>query len=205
MGSHTYIKSQKGNDQLVFNGYFFEEDSRKNDEHIYWRCVETNRGCKGRVIQDESGMREGRNEHDHPPRTMEIEVRRALDEIRSQAGTQHAETPHSVVAGVISGVAEDVLGSLPSTQAMKKQDPIVLSFQDKLREKEAQDWIIDYNERNGDCLQYERPLRNLLHLLKITTQVYQTYAALKPKRQSIEGGFTSTTVSYTEFNMEDCS
>ncbi|KAL3692881.1 hypothetical protein R1sor_006532 [Riccia sorocarpa] len=121
MGSHTYIKSQKGNDQLVFNGYFFEEDSRKNDEHIYWRCVETKRGCKGRAIQDESGVREGRNEHDHPPRMMEIEVRRALGEIRSQAGTQHAETPHSVVAGVISGVTEDVLGSLPSTQAMKNR------------------------------------------------------------------------------------
>ncbi|KAL3691969.1 hypothetical protein R1sor_005620 [Riccia sorocarpa] len=45
---------------------------------------------------------------------------------------------------------------------------LVLSFQGKLNEPEALEWLQEYNDRHGPLLEYERPLRNLLHLAKVT-------------------------------------
>ncbi|KAL3692854.1 hypothetical protein R1sor_006505 [Riccia sorocarpa] len=45
---------------------------------------------------------------------------------------------------------------------------LVLSFQDKLKEKEAREWILAFNaSQDSQRISYERPLRNLLHLVKI--------------------------------------
>ncbi|KAL3682498.1 hypothetical protein R1sor_000520 [Riccia sorocarpa] len=45
------------------------------------------------------------------PRTPETKARKVLGEVGSYSGTQHAEMPDSVVASVISGVSEEVLGT----------------------------------------------------------------------------------------------
>ncbi|KAL2619982.1 hypothetical protein R1flu_000187 [Riccia fluitans] len=117
----TFVKSRKGNDHLTFNGYIFEVESRKPNGKIYWRCIEVKKGCKGRGIQDESGVRAGRNEHDHPPRTVDIEVRKILGEIKSQASIQQGQTPRAIVASAVSETSQIIKAALPSVQALKKR------------------------------------------------------------------------------------
>ncbi|KAL3675686.1 hypothetical protein R1sor_025634 [Riccia sorocarpa] len=116
----TYVTSCKGNEQLVFKGYLYEFESQKL-ERVYWRCTEVKRGCKGRAIEDANGLREGRNSHDHPSRTMEIGVKRVLAEIKSEADIQHGQTPHAIVASAVSNLPAAIQGALPSTSAIKKQ------------------------------------------------------------------------------------
>ncbi|KAL2630137.1 hypothetical protein R1flu_014823 [Riccia fluitans] len=44
---------------------------------------------------------------------------------------------------------------------------LALSFQDKLGETAAREWIQNYNQKQEVLLTYERPLRNLLHLVGV--------------------------------------
>jgi len=115
-----FVKSHKGNCELVLNGHIYEQDSIGSNGTVYWRCVEVKSGCKGRAIQDNDGIREGRKKHDHPVRPTKVGVKRILHEIKKRAATQ-VEIPEAIVAACIKETSTAVQGQLPSISAMKKQ------------------------------------------------------------------------------------
>ncbi|KAL3700756.1 hypothetical protein R1sor_018778 [Riccia sorocarpa] len=162
----TSLKSRKGNEQIAVNGYIFERESVQPNGRIYWRCVEVKKGCKGRAIQDELGIRAGRKEHDHPPRTTDVEVRKVLTEIKTQAAIQQTQSPRSIVANAVSGTSSNIMAALPSITALKKQ---------------AQ------RSRQITLVRYGRTRRAPTFAVQLWNQYHNTLEGLPHTNNSVEG------------------
>ena len=66
----SYIKSQRGKDKLIFDGYIYKQDRSRN-EKTYWVCHLPD--CKGRCIQKNDEITTTL-EHNHSPDAAAIEV-----------------------------------------------------------------------------------------------------------------------------------
>ena len=66
----SYIKSQRGKDKLIFDGYIYKQDRPRN-EKTYWVCHLPD--CKGRCIQKNDEITTTL-EHNHSPDAAAIEV-----------------------------------------------------------------------------------------------------------------------------------
>ncbi|GAB0093359.1 hypothetical protein DMENIID0001_084490 [Sergentomyia squamirostris] len=87
----TFVKSRKGADQLVHNGYIFQHEKERNGKRI-WRCILYSKAnCRGRVHTVGATVKEIKV-HNHEPDEDEIIVRRCLGEIteRAKAGPDYA-------------------------------------------------------------------------------------------------------------------
>jgi hypothetical protein len=103
----NYIKSQKGNDLLVHDGFIYQKNWEKNDT-VYWKCVESRKGCR-RTCRVEQGLIQDIKEHDHPQETKKVEVRAACNALCQQATESH-DAPRQMVAGILAGMSEAAIG-----------------------------------------------------------------------------------------------
>ncbi|GAB0093703.1 hypothetical protein DMENIID0001_088760 [Sergentomyia squamirostris] len=83
----TFLKSFKGMDQLVHNGFIFQYERENNGKRI-WSCILNHKvDCRGRVHTVGATVKEIK-EHNHEPDKDEIIVRRCFNEIIEQANNE---------------------------------------------------------------------------------------------------------------------
>ena len=113
-----YVKSQKGHDLLVHNGFTFRRE-REHNGVIYWRCTEYRIAkCSGRV-----NVMDGRifksTSHNHVPDPAKIQVRTVIHKIKERATTTQ-EVTHQIIASSTTLLSSAVCGQLPSVSLMKR-------------------------------------------------------------------------------------
>lgn len=67
-GKVFYIRSQKKNPQLVYNGYIFNKKQTQANGHTTWRCIEMAKTrCRAVCITQNSQLMLARRSHHHDP------------------------------------------------------------------------------------------------------------------------------------------
>lgn len=68
IGKVFYIRSQKKNPQLVYDGYIFNKKQTQANGHTTWRCCEMAKNrCRAVCITRNSRLIHSRRSHLHPP------------------------------------------------------------------------------------------------------------------------------------------
>ncbi|CAG7723693.1 unnamed protein product [Allacma fusca] len=116
--SLTFLKSQKGSDNLVFSGFVFTKDGgNKNEGTTYWKCTEYKRiQCRGRVTtKDDKVIRH--TDHNHTADIAKIECKNALAGIKRKAiSTLHP--PTKIIADMSNEISVAASGKLPTVSSI---------------------------------------------------------------------------------------
>jgi len=82
-----FVKSNKNKDLLLYSGFLYRKD-RKQNNTIYWRCVESS--CKGRIITINGEIKsQPKNSHNHVPDPCKIQCKMAVNKIKEAAEILH--------------------------------------------------------------------------------------------------------------------
>ena len=112
-----FVRSTKGKNQLVHEGYIFNKDFTKSNK-TYWKCIKYIDSCKGRA-HTERVIHHSDN-HNHVPQAAKIGAKNVLAKIKEKAATNIDLTPQQIVATEIAGIPQATASVLPSVAAMKK-------------------------------------------------------------------------------------
>ena len=114
-----FIRNNKGGQKLCFEGFMYNQHIVKQNV-IYWRCVERNSGCKGRL--QTSSARENphlTSNHNHNPDQRKIDIAKARCEMKGQAGRCEAK-PSQIISKSITNVPVSSLVLLPSNDTLRR-------------------------------------------------------------------------------------
>jgi hypothetical protein len=114
-----FVKSNKGKDQLVHDGYIFNKDYTKPCK-TYWKCIKYIDGCKGRAHTDGERVIHHSDNHNHVPQAAKIGAKKVMAKIKERATTNIDSTPQQIVATETAAIPQATAGVLPSVAAMKK-------------------------------------------------------------------------------------
>jgi len=110
-----FVKSNKNKDLLLCSGFLHRED-RKQNNTIYWRCVESS--CKGRIITINGEIKSlpKDNSHNHVPDPCKIQRKMAVNKIK-ETNVHTQNTPHDIISTV--QIVPGVAGEMPSVHHLK--------------------------------------------------------------------------------------
>lgn len=115
----TYVKSQKGANMLVYNG-FIHRKKKAIGEKTIWKCAQYSKyKCTGRVhtLGDEAVKS---TSHNHVADASILEAKRACNRIKELAAHQVELTTQAVIATVSQEVSVGATGQLPSISSLKR-------------------------------------------------------------------------------------
>src|ERR1700731_4719650 len=111
-----FIKSSRGNNLLVNNGFIYRKEREKLDK-IVWKCVEYDSAkCAGRCLTINNDIVKLNENHNHVQNAVNIEKRRAIIQIKRNILTQ--ATTSQILAEVTAGLPDSVVGQMPSIAAL---------------------------------------------------------------------------------------
>ncbi|KAG2457941.1 CDD deaminase, partial [Polypterus senegalus] len=114
-----YVKSNKGADLLVVEGYTFRKEKTINGKLI-WKCTEYRIGkCLSRCHTKNGLFVKRPSMHNHVPDVAKIETRKAIVDIKQRA-TSSTDGPHELVATATQGLSSAVVGQLPVFRHLKQ-------------------------------------------------------------------------------------
>ena len=111
------IKSQKGKQQLLYEGYRYRRDKVNQDGSSSWRCVK--RECAGRLKKKTDGTLQTTTEHMHAPDTAKNESEKIKATIRERA-ENGVEKPRQIIVNSTVGVSLEAANLLPSYSASQR-------------------------------------------------------------------------------------
>lgn len=83
----NYVKSQKGTNHLVHEGYRFIKD-KENGDKIIWKCVDYKKNkCRGRIHTRGQQIVLNNDDHNHVPAPDAIEAKAVINTIKERART----------------------------------------------------------------------------------------------------------------------
>lgn len=92
IGRVQYIRSQKKNAQLVYNGCIFNKKQTQGNGHTTWRCVDVVKSkCRAVCITKNSKLMAFRRTHNHEPHWNRI-LNRALYDVEDALDNQYDKT-----------------------------------------------------------------------------------------------------------------
>ena len=92
-----FVKSQKGCNHLVYDGYRFVKDGSGINK-IFWKCIEYKVcGCKGRVHTSDGQVIFHSQNHSCTQSATKIKVKEVLRELKKMA-SECSETPSRIIS-----------------------------------------------------------------------------------------------------------
>lgn len=114
------IKTQKGRDLLVLEGYCFLREKTGVNGKVIWKCSEYKVSkCMARCHTVAGAVVKRTAAHNHIPDAAKIEARKTMTIIKERAATTQ-ECTHQIVATTSAGVTAAVAGQLPSVRGIKQ-------------------------------------------------------------------------------------
>ena len=115
-----FVKSQKGADHLVYEGYRFVKD-KVTEIKTMWKCVNYKvDGCRGRAHTYDGEVAYHSNNHTCAPDIVKVKVKATLAEIKRLA-VETSNTPTAILAKATDGMAAEITGGLPTIPSMTKE------------------------------------------------------------------------------------
>lgn len=96
-----YIKSEKGNDILVNEGFMYHFEKNGLNKKM-WRCVNCNKKCRGRIHLNNGEILKT-VVHNHVPDNAQIEMKMAINEMKINA-ISNSNSTHAVIGTLASQV-----------------------------------------------------------------------------------------------------
>ena len=121
MEAPQFIKSQKGKQKLLLNGYSFTQERVTKASKIIWKCVEWTppNKCLGRCHTLDGIVTLHNEKHNHAPDGVTNDVLVLKNRIRDAAGSSSATTAH-IVAECLSTVPEHIVMQLSKINTLKR-------------------------------------------------------------------------------------
>jgi len=114
------IKTQKGRDMLVFDGYCFLREKIGVNGKLIWKCSEYKVSkCMARCHTVNGAVVKNIAVHNHIPDAAKIEARKVIIGVKQRAATTQ-ESTHQIVATTSAGVTAAVAGQLPAIRGIKQ-------------------------------------------------------------------------------------
>lgn len=114
------IKTQKGRDMLVLDGYSFLREKKGVNGKLIWKCSEhKDSKCVARCHTIDSALVKSIAVHNHVPDEAKIAARKTITDIKQRAATTQ-EASHQIVATTSAGVTAAVACQLPSVRGIKR-------------------------------------------------------------------------------------
>lgn len=110
-----FFESRRGGRKMSCDGFLYIVH-RVNDETTVWRCVNYQKGCKGRVYQNETNI-QITQEHNHMPNIVECETSKIKTTSKQDLGSQ----PRTIVNQCMVGVSDQILVSMPKLVSLEKK------------------------------------------------------------------------------------
>lgn len=154
-----FIKSNKGRDLLVVDGYTFRRDKAVKRKS-YWKCSDYDKfKCRSRCRTEGDDIVKV-STHNHVPDSAKVEVRRAMTKVKAQAKATQ-EATHQIVAATLRDVSTAAAGQLPPVRSMKqtvrrarRQDGVPLANPANLDDLEIPD-VYKKTIKGDDFLKYD--------------------------------------------------
>jgi hypothetical protein len=116
--SFEIIKSKRGNELLVYNGFLF----RKNHKHIektIWRCIEyDSTKCPGRCHTEKDKVILSTDNHNHIQDPADIEKRKVVQNIKNSATSTQNSTSQILAESLV--ISPSVSVKLPKIKVLKR-------------------------------------------------------------------------------------
>lgn len=96
-----FVRSDKGNPLLLFNGYLFVKD-KKAGNRTYWKCQNYNKHCKCRAKTAGGEIISVSREHDHTANPAKVEARRIATATVKIEPEETCNPPHFVISNAAS-------------------------------------------------------------------------------------------------------
>ena len=119
-----FIKSERGKEKLVFEGYFYVKHRHNDVGIIFWKCEKyKSLSCRGRATTQ--GTTAGVQVHviqphtEHAPSPIHIEAAQIRSNIRNQA-TVTRNGPRTVVNECVAGASNAAIVSLPKIVSLER-------------------------------------------------------------------------------------
>lgn len=115
-----FIKSVRGKDHLVFNGYRYIRERETKAGKITWNCIDRrHHKCTARLHTLQNNVVKSVNEHNHVADASKLCAQKVLLKIIHQAETT-TDSPQSIVAAASENLEPSVSAQLPSPSSMKR-------------------------------------------------------------------------------------
>src|SRR5271156_3304775 len=115
-----FVKSQRGNDLGVHDGFIYKKEMVRG-EKIYWVCCKyDSERCTGRCVTNDKGENiVSTQQHNHTVDPAEAEKRKRLGKLKELAvATQ--DLPCQIIAEVVSQASRSVAANLPSSALLSR-------------------------------------------------------------------------------------
>ena len=113
-----FIQSEKDRPILLMDGFLYVKDKQVRSK-VYWKCQHFAEKCKGRAITVDGSISSVSGEHNHSGNPTNVEVRKFLDKVKSDARTTR-DSPHYIVSNAASELSGCVAAALPQTSSLKR-------------------------------------------------------------------------------------
>ena len=111
----TYVKTQRGGQKLLFNGYAYRTDKTGIDKKT-WRCEKSS--CKGRAWSMNDEVTET-TAHNHAPDPERLFALKTMSELVDKAGTSN-EAPRHLIQTSMSTLPLSAASHLPSYNSIRR-------------------------------------------------------------------------------------
>ena len=114
-----FVQNRKGGRLLVHGGFTYRKDSQHRDT-TYWVCSKNDtEHCRGRCKTQDGVITVTNKEHNHVVNPSELEIRKRLALMKSQA-TATQNLPSQIIVQVVANASRSVAANLPSTALMSR-------------------------------------------------------------------------------------
>lgn len=114
-----FIKSEKGKNKLLIEGYLFIKD-KVIENKVYWKCeVSKKLKCSARVITIDDNATKINNVHNHIGDAASVGAARVYNTIKENAKSTR-DTPQFIISTASENVGQAVAARLPAVSSIKK-------------------------------------------------------------------------------------
>ena len=148
-----FVKSNKGRDLLLVDGYTFRYE-KTIKEKSHWKCTDYDKfKCRARCHTEGKDIVKV-SVHNHVPDAAKVEIRKTIEKMKVQAKTTQ-ESTHQIVAASLRDISTAVAGQLPPVRSIKqtvrrarRQDGVPLANPANLDELKIPDAYKKNDERS---------------------------------------------------------
>lgn len=148
-----FVKTQKGKDAVVVDGYKYCFERKNQDETAAYRCVKYwAANCKATVLMEGEKVVKKTQEHSHPPSSVEVTEEIFRNSLKERTRLEpHAPAPEIYkreMLSLVGRVDDDIIVSLPTFESVRST-----IYREKRKQQPRLPREADDIELEGSCTQ----------------------------------------------------
>ncbi|CAN8005385.1 unnamed protein product, partial [Ixodes hexagonus] len=116
-----FLKTEKGKDALILDGFKYCFQRKNQDEKTAWRCAKYwTINCKAAVLTNQGKVVKTTQEHNHPPDSSQLWEARLKNALKQRVRSEpHLPAPQVYSREILSLVDDTVMAELPTFESVR--------------------------------------------------------------------------------------